>query len=333
MRRNGIHFAAMSRRLVSTLVLATLVAASAALGYAQSVRPSRVIDSAVLLRDLKVLSADDMQGRQVDTPGGAKAREYIVGRFRAAGVRPFGDTYEVPFTFMAGQGDMALSRKGINLIARVEGTRQPNRYIVVSAHYDHVGVRGGQVFNGADDNASGTAALLALAKYFQDHRPEHSIIFAAFDAEEAGLRGSRAFVTTPPVGRDAIVMNVNLDMVGRDAEDRLFAVGTHLNPYLKPYLLKVAAAAPIKLLLGHDDPTQKTGEDWTRDSDHWAFLQAGIPAIYLGVEDFAHLHKATDDYETMTFNFFVGAVETSVAVVKEFDANLEAIWAQKSRGN
>ena len=312
------------------LLLATLFVA---LVGAQSARPSRVIDSAALLRDLQVLSADDMQGRQLDTPGGAKAREYVIGRLKAAGVRPFGESYEAPFSFMAGRGDLAAPRRGVNVVAHVEGTRQPSRYLVVSAHYDHIGVRGGQVFNGADDNASGTAALIALAKYFQDHRPEHSIIFAAFDGEEAGMRGSRAFVTTPPVDRAAIVLNVNLDMIGRDPEDKLYAAGTFLNPFLKPYLEKVAASAPIKLLLGHDDPNQKTVEDWTRDSDHWSFLQAEIPAVYLGVEDFGQHHKATDDYETMTFNFFVGAVETSIAVVKEFDANLGAIAGQKSRGN
>lgn len=315
----------------ASVVLSVLVLCAAALA-AQSARQSRVIDSRVLLNDLKTLSADDMQGRQIGTPGGARAREYVVSRLQADGVPPIGDSYMAPFTFVAGRGDQAATRSGVNILARVEGTRRPSQYLVVSAHYDHVGVRNGVVFNGADDNASGTAGLLAMAKYFKDHRPQHSIIFAAFDGEEAGLRGSRAFVTTPPVDRDAIAINVNMDMIGRDPDNTLFAVGTYLNPFLKPYLNRVAAAAPIKLLMGHDDPTQKAVEDWTRDSDHYAFQQAGIPAVYLGDEDFDQHHKATDDYETMTFDFFVGAVETCIAVVKEFDGNLEAITRQKSTG-
>ena len=293
----------------------------------QVARPSATIDAAALLHDLQVLSADDMQGRQVDTPGGARARAFVLERFKASGVKPFGASYEAPFTFTAGPGaaGAAAVRHGVNVIGHIVGTRQPARYLVVSAHYDHIGVRNGQVFNGADDNASGTAALFALAKYFGDHRPEHSLIFAAFDGEEAGLRGSRDFVQHPPVDAAAIVADVNLDMIGRDPDDKLFAVGTFLNPFLKPYLERVAAAAPIKLLLGHDDPGQKNVEDWTRDSDHYSFQQAGIPAVYLGDEDFAQHHKATDDYETMTHHFFVGATETALAVVKEFDAHLDAI--------
>ena len=86
----------------------------------------------------------------------------------------------------------------------------------MSAHYDHIGVRNGQVFNGADDNASGTAALFALGKYFSEHRPEHTVIFAAFDAEEAGEWGSKSFVKQPPVPAASIVVNINMDMIARD---------------------------------------------------------------------------------------------------------------------
>ncbi len=279
------------------------------------------IDRNILLRDLQVLSADDMQGRQVDTAGGAKARAYIVDRFTAVGVEPIGGSYEMPFAFTTG----TLERRGVNVVGRITGVRQGNRYIVVSAHYDHLGVRGGQVYNGADDNASGTAALISLARYFSTHKPQHSLILAAFDAEEAGLRGSRAFVANPPVPLSAIVVNVNVDMVGRDVNNKLYAAGTFLNPFLKPYLQRVAAAAPLTLLLGHDDPNNRALDDWTRDSDHWAFQMAGIPAIYLGEENYEQHHKVTDDYETIIPDFFVAASETAVRVVEEFDRNLDEI--------
>ena len=82
---------------------------------------------------------------------------------------------------------------------------------------------------------------------------------------------------------------------------------------------------PVKLLFGHDDPTQKAVEDWTRDSDHFAFHQQKIPFVYLGVEDFGQHHKATDDYETMSHDFYVRAVETAIRVIQEFDANLDSI--------
>jgi len=316
------------RRIPGILLISLIAGLAAPLTARQAAPPNAVVDSAALLHDLQVLSADDMQGRQVDTPGGAKARAYVGERLTASGVQPFGDSLEAPFTFTGGQGGASGPRRGVNLIGRIDGTRQPPSFIVVSAHYDHIGIRNGVIFNGADDNASGTAALIAVAKYFSAHRPAHSIIVAAFDGEEAGLRGSRAFVQAPPVDAASIVVNVNLDMIGRDPDDKLFAVGTFLNPFLKPYLGRVAASAPVKLLLGHDDPNQKGVEDWTRDSDHWSFQQAKIPAIYLGDEDFDQHHKSTDDYETITYRFFVGATETAIAVVREFDANLDAI-AQK----
>jgi Zn-dependent M28 family amino/carboxypeptidase len=307
----------------SSVALVAGLLTTTSLGAWQATRSSSSIDSAQLLRDLKVLTADDMEGREVGTAGGAKARAYVIERFKAAGIRSIGADYQAPFTFAGGRGASATERHGVNVIGKIDGTRQPGQYLVVSAHYDHLGVRNGVVFNGADDNASGTAALFALGKYFSEHPPEHSVIFAAFDGEESGLRGSQAFVQQPPVPVASIVVDVNMDMIARDPDDKLFAVGTRVNPFLKPYLESVAASAPIKLLFGHETPGEK--ENWSKDSDHYSFQVAGVPAIYLGDEDFDQHHKATDDYETITVTFFIGAVETSLAVVQAFDKNLEAI--------
>jgi Zn-dependent M28 family amino/carboxypeptidase len=319
-------------RLLVTAVLAAALAGAWAQGPLPSVRPNARVDATALLRDLRALSADDMEGRQVGTPGGEKARVYVIARFKASGVLPAGDSYEQPFTFSGGRRSSQSDLHGVNVVGRIAGTREPGRYIVVSAHYDHLGTRNGVVYNGADDNASGTAALFALAAWFTAHRPANSLIFAAFDGEESGLRGSRAFVAQPPVDAASIVVDVNLDMIGRDSDDQLFAVGTRLNPFLKPYLDDVASKAPVKLLMGHDDPTQRGVEDWTSDSDHWAFQQAKIPAIYLGVEDFGQHHKATDDFETMTYDFYVRAVETSILVIEAFDAHLGAIASERAAG-
>ena len=318
------------KRLLTALAIVVALTAVWAQTPITSVRQNAFVDGKQLLHDLQVLSADDMEGRQVDTPGGAKARAFVINRFKESGVKPFGDKYEQPFTFSprgrAG-GATPVERHGVNVIGEIAGTRQPTRYIVVSAHYDHIGTRNGTVNNGADDNASGTAALFALAKYFSAHRPANTLIFAAFDGEEANLQGAYAFVKTPPVDQASIIVNVNMDMIGRDPDDKLFAVGTVANPFLKPFLEAVAAKAPVKLLFGHEDPKEK--EDWSKDSDHYAFQQAKIPAIYLGVEDFDQHHKSTDDYETMTFDFYIRAAETSIKVVQAFDANLAAIEKQR----
>jgi len=291
---------------------------------------SSVIDAPQLLRDLQTLSADDMQGRQVGTPGGEKARAFVIERFKASGLAPIGASFESPFTFAAGRGAQQAERKGVNVIGRIEGTRSRDRYIVISAHYDHIGVRNGEVANGADDNASGTAALFALAKYFTAHKPANSLIFAAFDGEESGLRGARAFVAAPPVDLAAIAIDLNMDMIGRDPNSLLYVVGTYTQPFLKPFIGHIQAKAPVILVMGHDDPTQKGIEDWTSQSDHKAFCDAKVPCLYFGVEDFAQHHRVTDDFETMTHRFYVRAAETMVLAVKEFDTNLDAVL--KARG-
>jgi Zn-dependent M28 family amino/carboxypeptidase len=315
------------RRAVPALALSVLLFVSFA--FSQAARRSDLLDSQQLLRDLQTLSADDMAGRQVGTPGGAKARAFVLQRFKESGIQPFGGEFTQPFSFSGGRAGNQAERQGVNVIGRIDGRQSARRYIVVSAHYDHIGVRDGQVFNGADDNASGTAALFAIGKYFNEHRPANSLIVAAFDGEESGTRGSRAFVKTPPVPMTSIVVNVNLDMIGRDPEDKLYAVGTYAYPFLKPYLERVAAAAPVKLLFGHDDPRRRDVEDWTRDSDHFSFHEVKIPFVYLGVEDFGQHHKATDDYETMSHDFYVRAVETAVRVIQEFDAHLDEIGKGK----
>jgi Zn-dependent M28 family amino/carboxypeptidase len=286
---------------------------------------SATIDGATLIRDLETLAADGMEGRLVGTPGSARAREFIVRRFKESGIQPLGASYEQPFTF-TGRGDQG-ERAGVNIVGVVRGRRSPDRYIVVTAHYDHLGVRNGQVFNGADDNASGVAALLAVAARVSAARPDNSMLFVAFDAEEAGLRGARAFVAKPPVPLASMVLNVNLDMVARDAANVLFASGTSHYPYLKSYLEKTARP-PVVLKFGHDVAGSKE-DDWTRDSDHFPFHEAKIPFVYFGVEDEAQHHKATDDADTVTKEFFVGAANTILAALRALDANLDAIVKQR----
>src|SRR5690606_18370697 len=101
----------------------------------------------------------------------------------------------------------------LNVLGWIKGTENPDSFIVISAHYDHEGVKKGIIYNGADDNASGVSALFSFAEYFKSNPPKHSVILAAFDAEELGLRGSKYFVENPIVPLEKIRLNINLDMV------------------------------------------------------------------------------------------------------------------------
>src|SRR5262245_1984298 len=113
--------------------VASLALAAWVIAAPQEVPASALIDSARLLADLKALSADGMEGRRTGTAGAEKARTYIADRFKASGISPFGTSYEHPFTFTR---PLSSEQRGINLVGRIEGTRQPRRYIVISAHYD-----------------------------------------------------------------------------------------------------------------------------------------------------------------------------------------------------
>jgi Zn-dependent M28 family amino/carboxypeptidase len=261
-----------------------------------------------------------MLGRGIGTPGAAKAREYVVTRFKEAGLKSFSSSYLQPFDFTNRRNEKI---NGVNVIGYITGKNNPEKYIVITAHYDHVGIQKGEIYNGADDDASGTAALFALAKYFKEKSPSHSIIFVAFDGEESGLRGSRAFIAAPPVKKESIILNINMDMVSRNDKNELYASGTYHNPGLKPQLDAIAKSAKIKLLIGHDRPEQGQ-DDWTNQSDHFAFHQAKIPFIYFGVEDHKDYHKSTDDFENINQEFYVRTVETILETVKNFDKSLSS---------
>ena len=276
-----------------------------------------------LLTDVRVLAADSLEGRRTGTEGNQKAQAYLLEAFAAAGLHAFGDDYAQPFTFSRDGADV----RGVNLVGYVEGSEHPDSFIVLTAHYDHLGRRNGEIYNGADDNASGTAGLLAAARHFAEQPPRHSIIFAALDAEEMGLQGARAFLKSPPVSVEQIHLNVNLDMISRSEAGELFAAGTYHYPFLKPYLEDVGEGSAVDLRFGHDRPDLPSGDDWTMSSDHGPFHQAGIPFVYFGVEDHAGYHKPTDDYEDITPDFFAEAVELVVAAVTSLDANLDAIRA------
>ena len=280
---------------------------------------SKIINAKRLIKDVKYLSSDKLKGRETGTAEIAIARKYVLKRFKKSGIKSFNNDYLQEFSFT----DRSKKKyNGINVVGHIKGKVNPNKYIVVTAHYDHVGVRKDEIYNGADDNASGTAALFAIAKHFKKRKPNHSIIFVAFDAEEKGLQGARYFVDNLPVKKENILLNVNMDMISRNDKNELYAAGTFRYPKLKKYLEPIQKKAKVKLLFGHDDP--KLGRnDWTFSSDHGPFHAKKIPFIYFGVEDHKDYHKPTDIFANIQPKFYVSAVETIVMAVKSIDANMK----------
>lgn len=291
------------------------------------------IDPGQLLRDLHILASDSLAGRRTGTAGHERAQRYLAGRFREIGLRQFGPDYFQRFP-IAAPGFSATPApdgpapsdtiKGANLIGYLPGREDSLGVIVLSAHYDHLGVRGGAVYYGANDNASGVAALLGIAGYFRRHPLRHALLFLASDAEELGLIGARAFFRELPLPRERMVLNVNLDMIA-PAEDRaIYAAGTHHYPFLKPYLDEIARQTPLALLLDHDQPVRLSGarEDWTHASDHAPFHQAGIPFVYFGVEDTAHYHQPGDTVSEIDPQRLQQAVEMILHTLQLLDEQL-----------
>ena len=270
------------------------------------------LDSVRLLHDLSILSADSMEGRAPGTRGGQRARTYLSRALADAGAEPLGGSYAHPFDWNGGRGE--------NLVAIVPGALR-EAFIVLTAHFDHRGVREGQIFNGADDNASGVAAVLEVVRRTVESPLRHTLVVALLDAEESGLRGAHAFVDDPPVPLGAIRLNVNLDMVAR-TDGLLWASGAHHTPALRPVLERVASDAPLTLKLGHDSPGAPEGADWTNASDHGPFHAAGIPFVYFGVEDHPDYHRPTDDFERIDPGEYVNAVRTILSALRTLDGAL-----------
>ncbi len=316
----------LSHRLSTLAAVLTLVLLGACAPAPQTTVPADAeptVDSDQLISDIRTLASAEMEGRRMGTPGHARAVEFIRERFSESGLRPLGTDYDLPFRYTA-RGD-TIEADGLNLAGYIPGSISTDRYIVVTAHYDHLGIRDGEIYHGADDNASGTAALFAIAEYFNQHFPRNPLMLVALDAEEVGLRGARAFVESPPVPRDQIVLNINMDMISRNDQNELYAAGTFHYPFLTEYVVRTASRAPITLLMGHDDPALGPREDWTMLSDHGAFHEAGIPFIYFGVEDHDDYHRPTDTFENIHPEFYVGAVTTIIDFIREVDARLGSV--------
>ncbi|HRP08043.1 MAG TPA: M28 family peptidase [Gemmatimonadales bacterium] len=279
--------------------------------------PAR-IDSVAMITDLFRLADDSMAGRLIGSPQLIEARDYLASRFEALGIAaPAGgrlQRIEVASERLPGVSE------AWNVLGVVRGTATPERWIVVTAHYDHVGigrpVGGDSIYNGSDDNASGAAALAVVAEYFREHPIGRSILFAAVDGEERGMWGSRGLVENPPVPLESIDANINLDMVSRNDRNELYVAGTSHYPQFTEAVESAARCSRITLLAGHDTDAAGARENWTGQSDHIQFHRKGIPFLYFGVEDHPDYHRPGDHPDRAMKGFYVEAVRAVIGVIE-----------------
>lgn len=285
------------------------------------------VDSIQLMSDLRELSSDKYEGRKPGTKGGELAQNFLMKRFMQTGLSEYHHQFKQRIVVLGDKidrkGPDSISNykqvRGANIIGYIPG-KKPG-VIVISAHFDHLGIIDGYIYNGADDNASGTCALLGIAAHFVKNPPEHTLIFAAFDAEEIFMRGSLGFINNLPVPLDDILLNVNMDLMGTSADWKLYAGGTFYERSFKPFLNKVWKDNNKKFSLhfGYDVPGAP--EDRTYRSDHGVFHLAGIPFLYFGVPEHKNYHQPTDDFENISHSFYYNSVKIILKSIIEIDKN------------
>ena len=320
MRPTAARFA-----LVSMTALALAACMSTAPVETPSAPAAPAVDRyAQLMDDLRILSADDMAGRGVGTPGGETARNYLVGRMEALGIAAPAMGRLQPFESTLTRRDgTSVTYNGVNVLGLIPGTRVTDRYIVITAHYDHEGVKNGEIYNGADDNASGVATMLEIAARLKAAPPEHSVLIVALDGEERGLLGARHFVEAPPFPLSAIALNINYDMTARaETDGKLWVTGTYQHPNLRPILEPIPANGAVALAFGKDTPEDRGEDNWVMASDHGAFHRAGLPFLYFGVNYHPDYHRPTDDFDKITPSVFISATELAWAGFQALDRSL-----------
>ncbi|MFO0959985.1 MAG: M28 family peptidase [Isosphaeraceae bacterium] len=292
--RRGDRMGTTAARLIAMI--------GAAIAVASGPSAAQEADDGALGRlkgDVSTLASPEYGGRR--GAGARKAEAFVADAFRKAGLAPLFDgryTQDVMATF-----DGKPAPIGRNVGAALPGSdpKLRDQWIIVAAHYDHLGTHQGEVHPGADDNASGIAMLLEVARRFAEspEKPGRSIMFVAFDLEEDGLIGSKYFVDHPPVPLDKIALNLTADMIGRSlggvCDTYFFVLGSESAPGLRPWIELALPGEPWKAgVLGADFLVLPR-------SDYGPFKARKVPFLFFSTGENPHYHAPTDVAETIDY--------------------------------
>ncbi|EKT4552514.1 M28 family peptidase [Flavobacterium psychrophilum] len=303
------------------LVLITITSCSA-----QKARKNEVVTDAtkyiktITTQDLKthltIVASDKMEGRNTGSKGQKEAGNYLIDTYKSNGISfPKGaeNFYQkVPASFMNKDFGEKLPDSE-NIWAYIEGSEKPNEILVISAHYDHIGIKNGEIYNGADDDGSGTVALLEIAQAFQQaknegHGPKRSILFLHVTGEEHGLHGSRYYTENPLFPIANTIANINIDMVGRrddfhkKSNNYIYLIGSD---YLSTNLYKVCEQANKKytnITLDYMFNDRNDPNRYYYRSDHYNFAKNNIPSVFLFNGVHADYHQASDEINKIEFD-------------------------------
>jgi hypothetical protein len=296
------------------------------------------------LATVRYLADDALAGRLAGSPGERCAGDYIAARLEKLGLSGAGTDggyfQDVPVpppsagTANPHAADPHASVTGRNVVALLEGADPALRaeVIVIGAHYDHLGLGGSgslapgesSIHNGADDNASGVAALLRVAELLtQGPRPARSVLFLAFTGEESGLLGSAFFARTPTVDLDSAKAMLNMDMVGRLEEDPLIVYGIGTAAEWEDVVKREAARQEIAVALQRDG---------VGPSDHTSFYLRDIPVLHFFTNTHADYHKPSDDWDRVDAAGIERVAQLVSALARQVAAPDVALTLQRGAG-
>lgn len=310
----------MKKNILSLVTLAFVVIGSS---YAQNTKKvadvetyKNSISSAELSKHLYIVADDNMEGRNTGEPGQKRAGEYLINEYKKNGISyPPGATdfyQKVPSEFMK-RGFAPKLNDSENIWAFIEGSEKPQEIIVISAHYDHVGMKNGEVFNGADDDGSGTVALLEIAQAFKKAKndgfgPKRSILFLHVTGEEYGLHGSRFYSENPLFPIENTVVDINIDMIGRrdtlhpKTNNYVYVIGSDRLSSELHTINEEVNAKYTQLELDYKYNDRKDPERIYYRSDHYNFAKKGIPAIFFFNGIHADYHQSSDTPDKIEFD-------------------------------
>ena len=274
------------------------------------------ITSSELSKHLYIVADDNMEGRNTGEPGQKRAGEYLINEYKKNGISfPPGATdfyQKVPSEFMK-RGFAPKLNDSENIWTFIEGTEKPNEVLVISAHYDHVGMKNGEVFNGADDDGSGTVALLEIAQAFKKAKddgfgPKRSILFLHVTGEEHGLHGSRFYSENPLFPIENTVVDINIDMIGRrdtlhpKTNNYVYVIGSDRLSSELHTINEEVNAKYTQLELDYKYNDRKDPERIYFRSDHYNFAKKGIPAIFFFNGIHADYHQSSDTPDKIEYD-------------------------------
>ncbi|MGM8363174.1 M28 family peptidase [Flavobacterium sp. ARAG 55.4] len=298
--------------------------------YTNSITPDE------LKTHLYIIANDSMEGRETGSIGQKRAGKYLISQYQKDKITfPKGakNYYQhIPAAFLNAKKNENLPDSE-NIWAYIEGTEKPDEVVVISAHYDHVGTKNGAVFNGADDDGSGTVALLEIAQAFQlakknGHGPKRSVLFLHVTGEEHGLHGSRYYSENPVFPLKNTVANVNIDMIGRrddahaNSNNYVYLIGADRLSSELDEICKTVNEKYIHLDLDYKYNALNDPNNFYRRSDHYNFAKNGIPAVFIFNGTHADYHRKTDTPDKIEYDALTKRAQLAFTIIWEL-ANRE----------